>query len=75
MRALSVCGYSVFLSSVNLFQFQFQFRIHESEGSNFNLFELASKETFVSSMQGFTEVTDIDGGYAAWTQNGLPTES
>lgn len=55
--------------------FQFQFRMHESEGSNFNLFELASKETFVSSMQGFTEVTDIVGGYAAWTQNGLPTES
>ncbi|KAI8536913.1 hypothetical protein RHMOL_Rhmol10G0293800 [Rhododendron molle] len=24
---------------------------------------------------GFTEVTDIVGGYAAWTQNGLPTES
>ncbi|XVF15983.1 hypothetical protein REPUB_Repub09cG0203000 [Reevesia pubescens] len=23
---------------------------------------------------GFTAVTDIAGGYAAWTQNGLPTE-
>ncbi|XP_021907898.1 thiosulfate sulfurtransferase 16, chloroplastic-like [Carica papaya] len=23
---------------------------------------------------GFTSVTDIAGGYAAWTQNGLPTE-
>ncbi|KAI4331367.1 hypothetical protein MLD38_029558 [Melastoma candidum] len=25
--------------------------------------------------EGFTAVTDIAGGYAAWTQNGLPTES
>ncbi|CAK9142794.1 unnamed protein product [Ilex paraguariensis] len=24
---------------------------------------------------GFTGITDIAGGYAAWTQNGLPTES
>ncbi|GAB4847596.1 Rhodanese-like domain-containing protein 15, chloroplastic [Ancistrocladus abbreviatus] len=24
---------------------------------------------------GYTGVTDIAGGYAAWTQNGLPTES
>jgi rhodanese-related sulfurtransferase len=24
---------------------------------------------------GFTEVTDVVGGYAAWTEKGLPTES
>lgn len=24
---------------------------------------------------GFTGVTDMAGGYAAWVQNGLPTES
>jgi len=25
-------------------------------------------------LQGFTGLTDMAGGYAAWTQNGLPTE-
>lgn len=27
-----------------------------------------------SILQGFTGITDIAGGYAAWTQNGLPTD-
>lgn len=26
-------------------------------------------------VQGYTAITDIAGGYAAWTQNGLPTEN
>lgn len=25
-------------------------------------------------LQGFSGITDIAGGYAAWTQTGLPTE-
>ncbi|KAA8532036.1 hypothetical protein F0562_006822 [Nyssa sinensis] len=38
----------------------------------------AGKRSFIAATDlisaGFTGITDIAGGYASWTQNGLPTE-